>query len=203
MAIHATDETLRVYPFSFYLFVTYRLSADGIEVEWLVRNESDSEMHFDIGAHPAFYLPDYDPDEKVHGYFSFDTTEPVRYLIPTEKGCVDDLHPHTIELDDRGMMPITAETFNIDTYVIESANIKRCTLLTPERIPYLAVEFNMPVLSLWAPTISRPDCPFVAIEPWSGSCDTVGFTGELSERRHINHLAPSNHFRTTYKIILF
>lgn len=203
LGIHSTDETLKVYPFPFFLFVTYRLGESAIEVEWMVRNEGDKEMFFAIGAHPAFFLPDFDPSEEVRGYFSFETDEPIEYLIPTEKGCVDDKHPHRLQLDAEGMMPITAKTFDIDTYVIESANISRCTLLSSERVPFLAVDFHMPVLSLWAPTAQHPDCPFVAIEPWAGSCDTVGFTGELAERRHINSLQAGQHFINAYKISIF
>lgn len=203
LGVHSTDETLKSYPFPFFLFVTYRLGESALKVEWLVRNEGDNEMFYAIGAHPAFYLPDFDPAEPVRGYFKFDTTEPIEYLIPTEKGCIDDKHPQTLQLDEQGMMPITAKTFDIDTYVIESANIGRCTLLSSERVPFLAVDFHMPVLSLWAPTAQQPDCPFVAIEPWNGSCDTVGFTGELSERRHINSLAPGEHSLTDYTITIF
>ncbi len=203
LGIRSNDETLKSYPFPFFLFVTYRLGESGLKVEWFVRNEGDNEMFYSIGAHPAFYLPDFDPSEQVRGYFSFETDKPIEYLIPTEKGCVDDLHPQNLRLDEQGMMPITAKTFDIDTYVIESANISRCTLLSAERVPFLAVDFHMPVLSLWSPTAQHPDCPFVAIEPWLGSCDTVGFSGELSERRHINSLAPGQHSLTAYSITIF
>lgn len=202
LAVHSNDDTLRVFPYPFFLFVTYRLSDSDIEIEWLVNNQSDAAMYFGIGAHPAFYLPDYNPDQEIHGYFKFDTDKPIEYLIPTEKGCVDTAHPQTLGLDSEGMMPITAKSFDIDTYVIESKDIKSCSLLTPERKTYLTVEFNMPVLSLWSPTIARPDCPFVAIEPWYGSCDAVGFEGEISDRRHINKLEPTEVFRTSYKIKL-
>lgn len=203
LGIHSTDDTLRVYPFPFFLFVTYRLEESGIQVEWFVRNEGDKEMYFSIGAHPAFFLPDFDPDEAIRGFFEFNTTEPIEYLIPTEKGCIDADHPKRLELDAEGMMPITARTFDCDTYVIEAKNITRCTLLSSERVPFLAVDFKMPVLSLWSPTAQHPDCPFVAIEPWMGSCDTVGYTGELANRRHINALAPAAHFRTDYTITIF
>lgn len=203
LAIHSDDDTLTVFPFRFFLFVTYRLEVSGIEVEWLVQNQGDDEMFFDIGAHPAFFLPDYDPAEEVHGYFTFNTDKPIDYLIPAEQGCVDAEHPVRLQLDNEGMMPITAKTFDIDTYVIESEAISRCTLLDSKRAPYLSVEFNMPVLSLWAPTIAHPDCPFVAIEPWLGSCDSVGYGGDASGRRHINGIDSGQHLRTSYKIFLF
>lgn len=203
LGIHSTDETMKVYPFPFFLFVTYRLGESDIQVEWFVRNEGDKDMYFSIGAHPAFFLPDADPDESVRGYFQFNTAEPIEYLIPTEKGCIDADNPKRLELDAEGMMPITAHTFDCDTYVIEARDITQCTLLSAERVPFLAVDFKMPVLSLWSPTVQHPDCPFVAIEPWMGSCDPVGYDGELAERRHANTLAPSAHFKTAYSITLF
>lgn len=201
-ALHSSEETLRVYPFAFFLFVTYRLGGEGLEVEWLVRNEGDDDMLFQIGAHPAFYLPDFDPADTVRGYLSFEADGPVRYLLPKEKGCVDPADVREIELDDQGMLPITAHTFDIDTYVIESSNISACTLLSAERVPWVTVEFRMPVLSIWSPTVQHPDCPFVAIEPWTGSCDEIGYEGPLSGRRHIQTLAPGQPFRTAYYIRL-
>lgn len=200
MALKSDDETMALYPFEFFLFVTYRVKDDALEVEWMVRNQGDDEMHFQIGAHPAFNLPDFDPADEVHGYFSFTTSMPIDYLIPLEKGCVKPDEPHRLELDEQGMLPITAHTFDIDTYVIDSVNITECTLLSPERVPWLTVKFNMPILALWAPTIKHPDCPFVCIEPWCGSCDTVGYEGELANRRVMNHLAPGQHFINTYRI---
>lgn len=202
LAMKSNEETEKNYPFKFFLIVTYQVTENGIEVSWMVRNQGESDMHFQIGAHPAFNLPAYDPDEEVHGYFSFKTTGLLEYLIPLEKGCVDPSQPHPLELDDRGMLPITAKTFDIDTYVIDSTNVSSCTLLTPNRIPWLTVHFDMPILALWAPTIKHPDCPFVCIEPWCGSCDTIGYSGTIADRRIMNHLAPADHFINTYRITL-
>lgn len=202
LGLHSTDETLAQYPFPFMLFVTYQLAGNGLSVTWFVRNEGKEEMHFQIGAHPAFNLPAFDPDDTVRGYFAFGTKEPMHYLIPLEKGCVDPSQPHDLKLDDEGMLPITSKTFDIDTYVIDSADITSCTLLSPERVPWVTVKFHMPILALWAPTAQHPDCPFVCIEPWCGACDTVGYDGNLADRRVMNHLAPGAHFLNTYTIEL-
>uniref|UniRef100_UPI003FA4A58E aldose epimerase family protein n=1 Tax=Anaerosporobacter sp. TaxID=1872529 RepID=UPI003FA4A58E len=53
----ATEETLQQYPFLFDLTVTYQLNGNTIEVIWDVTNTDTKEMHFSIGAHPAFYCP--------------------------------------------------------------------------------------------------------------------------------------------------
>jgi galactose mutarotase-like enzyme len=203
LGIRSTEETKREYPFDFFLFVTYEVLADGLSVNLFVRNESAEDMHFQIGAHPAFFLPDFDAEAPVRGYFGFDTdSKPLHYLIPIEKGCVKPEEQHQLELDGEEMMPIIAKTFDVDTYVIDSTSIRSCTLYDRQRRAYLTVHFDMPILALWAPTLKKPNCPFVCIEPWCGSCDTVGYEGELTDRRVINHLAPSAHFLRTYRIQL-
>lgn len=199
---HSSNDTESVYPFKFFLFVAYQITETGLSVEWFVRNQGDNDMYFQIGAHPAFNLPNYKAEDAVHAYFTFDTEEPIEYLEPLEKGCVDPNKVLTLQLDAEGMMPMTEHTFDCDTYVMESAHLKSCTLLTAERQPWVSVEFNMPVLALWSPTNQHPDCPFVCIEPWCGSCDTIGYGGDLSERRHEQHLEPGGHFLTRYTINL-
>lgn len=201
LALSSNAETKKVYPFDFFLFVEYTLDENGLEIGWSVKNDGEQPMYFQIGAHPAFNLPAYDPSEEVHGYFAFDNDEtPIHYLIPIEKGCVDPTDVRTLHLDADHTMPITAKTFDIDTYVIDSTSIRSCTLYGPGRVPWVTVKFDMPILSLWAPTLKRPDCPFVCIEPWCGSCDTVGYEGDIADRRIINGLQPMEYFRTSYRI---
>ncbi len=201
-ALHSDSNTEAVYPFRFFLFVTYQISEQGLAVDWMVRNQGDDDMHFQIGAHPAFNIPDYNPNDEVHGYLTVSPQCELQYLEPIEKGCVDPSKLLPFKLDEHNSLPLTARTFDCDTYVIESAQLQSCSLLTVDRKPWVTVEFQMPVLALWAPTVARPDCPFVCIEPWCGSCDTIGYSGDLSERRHEQHLAPGEHFLTRYSIIL-
>lgn len=51
----SNGETLQKYPFPFCLEIGYRIQGKQIEVIWKVKNTGDKEMHFQIGAHPAFY----------------------------------------------------------------------------------------------------------------------------------------------------
>ena len=55
-----SEETRKKYPFPFCLEIGYRIEGKKIEVLWKVINTGTREMHFQIGAHPAFYYPDYD-----------------------------------------------------------------------------------------------------------------------------------------------
>ena len=56
--LDANEETLKVYPYEFHLNVRYVLKEDTVNVFWIVKNTGKEEMHFQVGGHPAFNLPD-------------------------------------------------------------------------------------------------------------------------------------------------
>lgn len=199
--LRSSEATLGRFPYDFVLRIGYRLDGSSLVVEWEVENTGSRVLPFQIGAHPAFCLPDFEPDARVRGYFAFDTDAPLRCISPAERGCVSPLHG-TVPVDDEGMLLINADTFACDTYAIDDSQLHSVRLLDAARRPYITVDFSAPIVALWAPTASKPDCPFVCIEPWYGCADTVGYDGEWTDRRHMNHLAPGAAFRASYRITI-
>lgn len=55
--LNSSPETLAKYPYEFTLRIGYRLEANKIRVMWEVSGDDSQIMWFQIGAHPAFYLP--------------------------------------------------------------------------------------------------------------------------------------------------
>ena len=55
--LKSSSETLAKYPYKFTLRIGYRLEANKIHVMWEVSGDDSQTMWFQIGAHPAFYLP--------------------------------------------------------------------------------------------------------------------------------------------------
>ena len=106
-----SDEgTMARYPFPFVLEIGYRLDGNKVTVLWSVTNPGEKEMHFQIGAHPAFFYPDFDPETSGRGFFLLErrknvgtgscgphdavpfADEKVRtleYVLIKEKGCAD------------------------------------------------------------------------------------------------------------------
>lgn len=99
-------------------------------------------------------------------------------------------------------MPIDIHTFDCDTYIFDNKQLKKITLLGKKKKPHISLEFNSPLVALWSPTKTHPDCPFVCIEPWYGRCDSVGYSGELKDREWIQKLEPKETFDVEYKIII-
>jgi len=73
--LESSEETLEKYPWPFVLEIAYRLHDNKLDVIWEVENPGTEDMYFQIGAHPAFNYPDYDPDRQERGFLSFDRSE--------------------------------------------------------------------------------------------------------------------------------
>ena len=196
-----TPATLGKFPFPFRLLVGYLLEENKITVKWRVENLGAMDMYFQIGAHPAFYFPKFDAATKDRGFFVFDRKSDLEYIMPIEKGCVSP-ERHVLKLNKEGLMPIDIHTFDCDTYIFDNKQLKKITLLDKKKKPHISLEFNSPLVALWSPTKTHPDCPFVCIEPWYGRCDSVGYSGELKDREWIQKLEPKETFDVEYKIII-
>lgn len=199
--LESTPETLSKFPFPFRLLVGYLLNDNQITVKWQVANMGATDMYFQIGAHPAFYFPDFDASINDRGFFSFDRSNDLEYIVPVEKGCVSP-ERHPLKLNEERLMPIDIHTFDCDTYIFDNKQLSKVMLLDKQRNPYVSLEFDSPLVALWSPTKVHPDCPFVCIEPWYGRCDSVGYTGELKDREWIQKLGPQEMFDSEYKIII-
>lgn len=200
LRLESNDATRQLFPADFCLEIGYRLQHNTVDVMWRVTNPSATEdLHFQIGAHPAFYWPEHDAESYERGYFCFDAKGCLSSRQLIGKGCVSPTVKFPVELDNEGMLPLTDETFDvIDTIILESRQVSHVTLCDLQRRPMLAVHFEHPVVGLWSPPGRR--APFVCIEPWFGRCDTYGYEGEFSDRDWMNHLAPGEVFNSTYTI---
>ena len=193
----SSDTTLAAYPYKFRLQVGYRLTGETVTVIWRVTNTDDRDIYFQIGAHPAFYYPDYGSDGE-RGYLWFDREDSFTYLRIGD-GAFASLTPHSQPLDGH-LLRLDTHTFDIDTFIIEGSQLTSVALLDRERRPHLTMQFDSPLLGIWSPP--RKDAPFVCIEPWYGRCDREGFEGEFRDRDHVNRLAAGQTFEASYKIII-
>ena len=192
------EETHEKYPFPFCLEIGYRLKGNAVEVMWEVTNPSDGEIHFQIGAHPAFYYPGFKPEDTRRGFFGFDRKDGLEYLLVAEKGCVDIDKRYPLRLDKDGFLPIDTNTFDKDALILEDSQVKEVTLYDNEKRPYVTLRFDAPVVGLWSPPAKN--APFVCIEPWYGRCDRVCYVSEFKDKDWMQHLPAHGTFRGRYVI---
>lgn len=154
-------------------------------------------MHFQIGAHPAFNYPDFNAADAVHAYLDLDGRDLTSEVIG-EKGCISE-ETITVSRDADGFLPVGADTFARDAIIITGAKVRRVSMLTKERTPYLTLLFSSPAVGLWSPSAQAP---FMCIEPWWGRADRMGFDGEFQAREYVNALEPGAVFNASYMIII-
>ena len=191
------EETLHKYPFPFCLEIGYRIQGKKIEVKWEVKNTGDKEMYFQIGALPAFYWPEFDASNSERGFFRFDKENGLKYILISEKGCADPSTEYSLEWTD-GLLPLDTHTFDKDALILENEQVRKVTLYNKEKLAYLSLHFNAPVVGLWSPPAKN--APFVCIEPWYGRCDRAHYTGEYKDKDWMQHLQPSEIFQGGYTI---
>ncbi len=158
----ATDATRAVFPYEFTFTVTFRLEGPKLLVTYGVINQSQEEMPFLIGGHPAFFCP---MDEGEH------FTE---YLLRFEDEEVEDLH-------------LQYPMFDNDAVLYE--NLTHRTVKLIHQCTEKGIQFDFPdylTVAFWTPI--KKDAPFLCIEPWcGGTMDQVPNT-HLLEKKYVQSL---------------
>ena len=195
-------ERSQAYPFRLGLEVCYRLEGNTVTAVWTVENLDDREAFFQIGAHPGFLLPDFNPERMVNGYVRF-YDKHGRLVEPTLHSDLED--GNRIPRNSKVMLlretPLMKDTFIHDALIIEQGQVTKVELW--DRHGELVLTVDCPqaeAFGIWAPY--KEGCPFVCLEPWCGLTDRKGFTGDISAREYIHGLMPGEIYAFTYTIEL-
>ena len=189
LALESSEETRKVYPYDFTLSVSYVLDGNRIGVIWHVHNTDTREIHFQIGGHPAFNIPDMKAGENQYGRIRLDNEEPMDALHSHGDGSHDMDEVPFVEAED-GIMEFSNNTWRNDSIKIHKCQLHRAELLNKAGEPEVTVTFRTPVVA------------FVCIEPWYGIGDPRGFKGEFKDKPLMNHLQPGASFMSKYEITI-
>ena len=179
--------------------VSYVLDANKISVIWHVHNTDTREIHFQIGGHPAFNIPDMKPGESQSGRIRLDNEEPMDALHSYLDGSHDMDEVPFVEAEN-GLMEFSNNTWRNDSIKIHKCQLHRAELLNKAGEPEVTVTFRTPVIAFWSPYDKQ--APFVCIEPWYGIGDPRGFKGEFKDKPLMNHLLPGASFMSKYEITI-
>lgn len=191
------------YPYAYELAVNYSIDGRTMICNWQVKNRGDETMYFQIGAHPAFMMPDYDANDAIHGYIQcYDEKNNIVSHVVFNT-LVDGLRAHYGQpitlLNDKAILALTNTTFADGAILIEAQQVAKVALFDKQGKRILTVSCpQADAFGLWAP--NKPGCPFVCIEPWCGIADKVGFNGDISEREYIHSIDKEKTYDFTYTI---
>lgn len=177
------DKTLSMYPFSFEVDVTFTLKEKTLEVSHLVKNKTNGNMYFSIGAHPAFNC-------EIGDKITFSENE----KLQTEKiDLVKSLRlPGKFDFpQDNGTVTITKDIFNEDALILSGFSSKYVTLHSDKNSRRIKFDLGgAPYLGIWA----KPGASYVCIEPWFGVNDSTEKKDDLSKKDEIIELRENEEF---------
>ena len=193
--LKSDEKTLEIYPFSFELYLSYKLEKNSLIVSYKVINKSDDKMLFSIGAHPAFNWTLKEDEKKENYFLEFENIKETKRYFLNDKGLVYDSVDLKI-IDNK--IALNEELFKNDALVFEDLNIKTLTLKNSINENYIKLNFeNFPYLGIW----SKPTgAPFICIEPWFGVADDENSNQNFEDKKGIITLEKDETFSCFYII---
>ena len=167
-------------------------------VIWHVHNIDKQEIHFQIGGHPAFNVPDMAEATPLAGALRFDNEGTVERIFGDVGGCI---RPDRSPMEcNKGVWKFTEESFKDDAVIIDRCQLHQISLLDKEQHAVVTVDFKAPAVGIWSPY--GKNAPFVCIEPWYGIHDAVDYHGDFRNKYLMNHLQPGASFMSQYSITI-
>lgn len=187
-----SEETLAKFPFKFELYVTYKVKEDTLEVIYNVINVDDKEMLFGIGSHPAF-ICDY---SSGNFELEFEKEETDIQFYKLTEGLINNSSSENILHDNK--IQLNKNIFDEDAIIMKKIKSNKIKLVnTLEQKDMLEFDYTgFPILAIWA----KQGAPFVCLEPWFNTADSITTDGNFESKDNILRLNPNGKFECSYKI---
>ena len=193
--LKSNKETLEKYPFEFELYVSYKVEKNTVVTTYKVINKSMNQMIFGLGAHPAFVC------EYTSGKYrvEFENIEDHIEIYQLDNGLLKENPERTDKFIKENKIFLDSKTFENDAIILKNIKSRKVYLKT-EAKNILALEFKkFPYLGIW----SKPNAPFLCIEPWFNTADSVNSSGIFEEKEGLIKLEPNQEFTAEYSIEFF
>lgn len=197
--LKSNKSTLARFPFEFELYTTYRIDENKLTTIYKVINVGNCNMPFGIGGHPAFKI---DVQELNNGnyYLEFEDSEDKIHFLYLIDGLIGTEYAKNI-MTDKTKIFLNKDSFNNDALIMKGITSKKISLKkkdTGKKV--LTMDFSgFPYLAIW----SKPNAPFLCIEPWKNTADTVKTSGIFAEKTDIIILKPNESYECKYTVEFF
>lgn len=189
---------LHIFPFDFKAVIRYILNEETVIVQWEIVNESNEQMYFSIGGHPAFRIPLLE-NETIEEYRLHVTPAANKNVMEYE--LKDSLIQEKGPANDLSTIQLTDSLFSNDALIY--SHIDHITLASDKTSHGVeVVTEGFPFVGIWSKYVEAEGkaAPFICIEPWYGIADTYNTTGNFKEKFGTNTLMPRETFRAEYKM---
>jgi len=192
LSARANPSTLQTYPFKFQLDVTFSLEQKSLKVMYEVINQDNTELYFAIGSHPAFALPQAEFNE---GKCKLVFSEQEAHYCQLIKNDLLSEEKSPVDLTQKTLI-LTTDLFDYDALIFRDICSSSITLLVDQK-PIISLEMgNNKHLGIWA----KPNAPYVCIEPWTATDETMKTPVELKDKSDLMCLSSGEIHTNYYRI---
>ena len=197
--LKSNKNTISKFPFDFELYTTYRLDDNKLTTIYKVINVGTTSIPFGIGGHPAFKINLEDLKNENY-YLEFEEDEDKIHFLYLVDGLIGTEYAKN-RMSDKRRIYINKDTFNNDALIMKSITSSKISLKKRDTgNTVLTMDFSgFPYLAIW----SKPNAPFLCIEPWKTTADTLKSTGVFTQKTDILVLKPKEEFECKYTVEFF
>jgi galactose mutarotase-like enzyme len=188
------EDSLKIYPFPFELYIHYRIEENKLCTIYEIKNTGINTLYFSIGAHPAFNIPLMQNEKYEDYYLEFSDAETAdRYLI--EDGLISNRVEKVFE--DPYRIFLSKELFHKDALVFKDIRSEKISIRSNTHKHGLSFEFtDFPYFGIWA----KQGADFVCLEPWCGIADHINTDQQLKNKEGIQSLQAGEIFTRSFSI---
>lgn len=199
MQLEDNEETYKMYPYHFHLFVEYKLNKKMIEITYKVLNLSDDTMYFGIGGHPGFMLPFDEGIDFSDYYLEFRGRSFPTQIGITEAGFQSGMDMSFPLINDK-YLKMSHDLFNEDSIVLKNM-ADEVILKSDKGQRMVKVSYSgFPYLGLWH--TPKTKAPYLCIEPWTSLPSRQDVIEELAFKYDLIRLREGKEYKNTWSIII-
>jgi len=193
-----SESTHKVFPFSFRLILGYSIEGNTLKVSYKVDNRQDSDISFQIGAHPGFNCP-LEDNLSFNDYilnFNKNETSERRFKNATvmngERGSF---------FRDDNRMKLTHDLFRDGAVIFDDLKSTSVTLQSDRGYRKIDMNFEgFPYFGVWSWPKSPSD--YICLEPWYGIDSTQGDAPNWEKKEGLITLKSDESFDAYYTITI-
>ena len=176
------------YPFEYEFRITYTLEGKSVIVGYSVKNLTDDDMYFSVGAHEA-----YDCPEGIENYqVVFEKKENLDAYQLDGAILTDTVRNYGKNTD---VLNLDYSLFENDALIFKNIASRKVQLVNKTTNERIEVKFEgFDYLLIW----TLEGAPYICIEPWCGIGDNINSTKQLPQKEGIQKLAKGEEFCRTH-----
>lgn len=192
--LKSDEESIKIYPFQFSLEIKYTLVENKLTVSYQVKNLSEKEMYFSLGAHPGFAIDTENGLNYCDYEIVFSDDEKLE-IHPLADNLISN-KIKIIELENK-TLPLSYELFSKDALVMTTMKSQELILRNKKNNHKVIFSFsNFPYFGIWA----AKNADFVCLEPWQGIADLENHNQELTEKFGILKLDKNEDWKADWAV---